>query len=193
MAKAVVLGIGRIWRAASSRPVTLISIHVNMHTPQPSPVNQIIRFRDRLEIVLLSALFIGVILAWTQTNSQVLPTALVALAPVFFISAFLAVAPASSDSQPQGFISLLVSTILPKVMWISCAISAVGIAFHLFHVPSEHYAPMIMIGGTTLLGGTLEVIVFALMRVKQIRVVLPVLYRAIPLLAMDAYILFQVL
>jgi len=81
--------------------------------------------------------------------------------------------------------------IVPKVLWISSAISALGIAFYLFDFGNDGYKRLLMIGGLTIGIGTLLLVVFLASGVKHIKTVTPILLRAVPLCLVDFYILFK--
>jgi hypothetical protein len=81
--------------------------------------------------------------------------------------------------------------IVPKVLWISSAISALGIAFYLFDFGNDGYKRMLMIGGLTIGIGTLLLLVFFVSGVKHIKIVTPILLRAIPLCLVDFYLMLK--
>ena len=81
--------------------------------------------------------------------------------------------------------------IIPKVLWISSAICAMGIAFYLFNLGNEGYKNMLLIGGTTVVAATLILLAFLLGGVRYISTVIPVLFRAVPLGLVSLYILFR--
>lgn len=80
--------------------------------------------------------------------------------------------------------------IVPKVLWISSAISALGIAFYFFNFGNDGYKRLMMIGGLTIGIATLLLAIFLISGVKYIKTVTPILLRAVPLFFLDMYILF---
>ncbi len=91
----------------------------------------------------------------------------------------------------MGFQELLAYVILPKILWISSAILIGGILFYLMTTGNNGYLSMIAIGSTTVIIGTLILLICAVTGTKHISLVIPVLYRAIPALVAGGYIYFQ--
>jgi hypothetical protein len=160
-------------------------------TPTPLIVT-ITKHLPLVEKVLLTALAIGTILTVMQVDSTVTRVSLLGLGVTFF---FLAFGPPTDiprqEGEQFGFSELLGLVVLPKVLWISSAISALGIAFYIFDFGNDGYKRMLMIGGLTIGIGILLLVVFFVRGVKHIRIVIPILLRALPLCLVDFYILFK--
>jgi hypothetical protein len=144
-----------------------------------------------IEKVLLTALAIGIILTVFQVDSTVTRVSLLGLGVTFFLLAYRSTDIPRQEGEQFGFSELLGLMIVPKVLWISSAISALGIAFYLFDFGNDGYKKMLMIGGLTIGIGTLLLGVFFVSGVKHIRTVTPILLRAVPLCLVDFYILFK--
>ncbi|WP_331967573.1 hypothetical protein [Ohtaekwangia sp.] len=144
-----------------------------------------------LERILLTALVIGAMLMLLEISTIVIEVALIGLGVVFFLFAFRPVDLSEQMSKQFGFSELLGLMIIPKVLWISSGISALGIAFSLFHLGNDGYKTLLITGGTTIgVGiGVLLFIIFLTGKNKYLNVVLPVLLRSISLLLMDIYML----
>lgn len=97
---------------------------------------------------------------------------------------------ASREDGAGGFPELLGLTILPKVLWLSSAISAFGIASYIIDFGNDGYKNMLMIGGTTIAIGTLLLVALKMTGLKRINTFMPILLRAVPVCLVDLYILF---
>lgn len=159
-------------------------------TPTPFIVT-ITKHLPLVEKVLLTALAIGTILTVMKIDSTVTRVSLLGLGVTFFLLAYRPNDIPRQEGEQLGFSDLLGLMIVPKILWISSAISALGIAFYLFDFGNDGYKKMLMIGGLTISIGTLLLIVFFISGVKHIRTVVPILLRAVPLCLVDFYILFK--
>ena len=141
---------------------------------------------------LLAGLIISMALTILHFDSSVIiHYCLIGLAAVFFLNAYTPSGIQPLENEKFGFTDLLATTILPKVMWISCAVSAIGILFYIRHFEPQSYKSMLTIGGGSLLIGVFFAGIFVLNRAKGSEVLQPVLLRAIPLLLIDCFILFK--
>ena len=159
-------------------------------TPTPFIVT-ITKHLPLVEKVLLAALAIGTILTTMKIDSTVTRVSLLGLGVTFFLLAYRPTDIPRQAGEQFGFSELLGLMIVPKVLWISSAISALGIAFNLFDFGNDGYKQMLMIGGLTIGIGTLLLVVFLISGVKHIKTVIPILLRAVPLCLVDFYILFK--
>jgi energy-converting hydrogenase Eha subunit C len=163
-------------------------------TSEQTPTPFIVTITKQLplvEKVLLTALAIGTILTVMEIDSTVTRISLLGLGVTFFLLAYRPNDIPRQEGEQLGFSDLLGLMIVPKVLWISSAISALGIAFYLFDFGNDGYKKMLMIGGLTISIGTILLIVFFVSGVKHIRTVVPILLRAVPLCLVDFYILFK--
>ncbi|MBZ0245435.1 MAG: hypothetical protein K8H85_05785 [Cyclobacteriaceae bacterium] len=142
-----------------------------------------------VEKILLSALAIGTILVVLKMDSSVARLSLLGLGVTFFLLAYRPNDIPRKEDEPFGFSELLGFMIVPKVLWISSAISALGLAFYLFDFGNDGYKQMLLIGGLTSGIGTVLLVVFFATGVKHIKMVMPVLLRAVPLCIVDFYLL----
>lgn len=161
----------------------------------PLAAARIAPFISIAERVLLGAFVVGAILFVLGIDDVVATFSIAVLAVVFFLRAYVP-APLPGDISEDtdgeaGFSQLLALSIVPKVLWISCAISAVAITFHIIEMPRENYRQMLMIGGLTLAIGSVMMTFFMATGMKHIRLVAGVLFRAIPLCALDIYLLVR--
>jgi hypothetical protein len=133
---------------------------------------------------------VGMILTAMQVDSTITPASLIGLAITFFLFAYRPLDVPYQENEQQGFADLLALMIIPKVLWISTAMSAFGIGFSFF-ATNEGYKNMLLIGGISIAFATLLLGIFTIIGVKHIRVVAPILLRALPLCLVDFYILFR--
>jgi len=144
------------------------------------------------EQVLLGVLIISILLAFLNIeSSNIMQLCLIGLAGVFFLNAYKPLNIQRSEDEKLGMADLLVSVILPKVIWISCSVSAIGILFYLRQDAPQSYQSMLTIGGGSLFVGLLLVGIFTLAGAKNADALQPIFLRAIPLLLIDAFILFK--
>jgi hypothetical protein len=143
-----------------------------------------------LEMLFLLALTAGTISMIMGNASTVVVVSLIGLAIVFFFSAYKPLNIPQHANEQFGFSALLAFVILPKVMWISCSVSSIGLAFYILKLGNTH-TQLLMIGGSTL-AITILLLAFLLANgTRYINAVTPMLLRAIPLLIIDFYILFS--
>ena len=161
-------------------------------TPAPTPTTVgLTKYIPLIEKILLAALAIGALLAVMQIDTTVASVSLIGLAITYFLSAYRPPSFSQDQSDPFTFRELLALMITPKVLWISSAICAMGIAFYLFNLGNEGYKNMLLIGVMSIGPGTLILFAFLLGRVRYISTVTPVLFRAVPLGLVSLYILFR--
>lgn len=130
----------------------------------------------------------GIILAVLKIDLTILKIGLVGLAVIFFASAFRLPAPSSDQENGQyGFSDLLASSILPKVLWISSAISTIAIALYFIKPENQGYRQMLFIGTTTAATALVILTFFLISGAKHLKAVVPILYRAIPVLIAGLY------
>jgi hypothetical protein len=109
------------------------------------------------------------------------------LAAIYFLNAYMPLNFQREENEKFGMKELLMITILPKILWISCAVCMCG--FFILSENAEHDAhlQMWMIGGSSLLSG-LAFLAFGVVTAdKHASVLTPVALRAVPLLALVIY------
>src|SRR5690606_25340598 len=107
-----------------------------MHQQNATPPLAITRFAPFIimaEKVLLAAVALGVILLVAGVGYGFLIYSLPVLATAFFLRGYVPLpvpenVPSDSEEE-HGFTQLLALSIVPKVLWIACAVSAVGLTF----------------------------------------------------------------
>ena len=162
-------------------------------TSAPTPIPFIVKVTNHLPViekVLLTALAVGLILTVMKIDSAVPEIALLGLAITFFLFAYRTIEIRRYENEQFGFSEFLGYRIIPKILWISSSISALGISFYLFDFGNEGYKQMLMFGGSTIFLGSLVLLVLSVSGVKHLKIVTSVLLRAVPLLLVDMYLLF---
>lgn len=159
-----------------------------MTSPVSPWILKIAKYLDLPEKILALALAIGAILAPVKIDSSVIPISLVGLAVIFFFRAYIPTDGSRSSDKPGDFKALLGSVILPKVMWISSSVMAIGITF--WWLGFNGYEQMLFIGISTMLTTLLLIVFLLLTRSKHTKALMPILLRAIPL-AVTTLLIFE--
>lgn len=98
----------------------------------------------RAEWLFLTGLVIGTILAVLTIDTSVTKVSLIGLAITFFLYAYKPIDIPRTENELLGFSELLALMIVPKVMWISSAVSTLGIAFYLFDFGNPGYKQLLI-------------------------------------------------
>jgi hypothetical protein len=109
------------------------------------------------------------------------------LAAAYFLNAFMPMDFQREENEKFGMKELVFMTILPKVLWIGCAVCMAG--FFILSQNQDHngHLNLWLIGGFTLFGN-LALLAFGIVTAdRHARVLAPISFRAIPLLALVAY------
>jgi hypothetical protein len=138
---------------------------------------------DRAESLMLALLISGVVchfMHWSFAD-QVLVLAFGGLAVVFFLNAYRPPSTSTPDqADRKDFFTLLMQTILPKLLWISSAVGAAALAMVHQHAPKAGYLQMFMIQSVVAIV-CLVAVGLAAAQGKNVQHLVPILYRAIPL------------
>lgn len=151
-------------------------------------------FLDRAELIFLLALASCIAANYAGISGAVIGIviAFAGLGGIYFLMAYRPPAsaqPPSPEGQKTGFQQLLLLTILPKVLWISCAVGAAGLAIYYTRPYNEGFKQMLLIQSTTAVAGGLVIGLFALQGTIGAKNLIPVLYRAIPITLASVLIL----
>lgn len=161
-----------------------------MSESRSSFTQQLFKLIDRAEMILLGALSIALILYTTSFKSEILLNlSLKGLAVLFFLSAYRPIQIERKEGEKLGFMDLLCTTIVPKILWISSAVITVGIILFFSNTGNEGYKIILMLGSITIPVGIILLAAGLSSGVKQLNVIVPILYRAIPLTIVAIYIL----
>lgn len=161
-------------------------------TQSPTPfIVKITNYLPLIEKIFLVALAIGTLLTLLSIDSSVTKFSLLGLGVIFFLMAYRPIDLPAQEGETFGFTELLAWSIVPKVMWINSAVSALGISFYLFDFGNDGYKRMLMIGGLTIGIAILMLTFFLVSGVKNLKMVTPALLRAVPLFLLDIYIFLK--
>jgi hypothetical protein len=161
-------------------------------TTQTTALSKVAPYFSLLEKIFLAGLVVGLVLIFLNpANGAVIKVSLVGLAITYFLTAFKPIdIPVQADERFE-FKDLLTLTILPKVMWISCAISLFGILIYTLQLPHDGHKRLLMTGGSTIVVGLIILDYAALTETKHLKYILPIALRAAPLVVMDFYLLYK--
>lgn len=150
---------------------------------------QILNYLPLAEKVFLAGLGAGFVLMYLALDSNVTYLSLSVLSAVYFLQAYKPPKSQSEEEKPSGFVGLLVFSILPKVMWISASISLIGIMFHLLALTGA--MEMIRLGATTIGTGLFILTILFFNGAKGTKANVPILFRVVPILIVDLYLLLM--
>ncbi len=160
---------------------------------EPTPFSQgLYKQLERLEAIVLAAVIVAVAAHYLGLTSSVtvIVMGLAVLAGIYFLTAFRP-QPVPSAGTKMQFMDLLNMTILPKVLWISSAVGASGLA--LFHADPERpgYKQLLIIQTLTALVAFVIWGFGNMQGIQSIQRLTPAILRAVPLMLAGAYILLQ--
>ena len=165
-----------------------------MSEPRSSFGSKMYSFLPKVEKVLLGVAAIALILRYQGINAdEILKISLAGLAGVFYLMGFMRPPKAETDNSAQtaeekkGFTELLFATILPKIAWISCSISTIGILFALLLLAGSR--EMLTIGASASAMATILVAVGLAQGNEKVKAISDVLYRMVPLLGISVWFL----
>ncbi|MBN8652598.1 MAG: hypothetical protein J0L67_14295 [Cytophagales bacterium] len=153
-------------------------------------INKIIKYLPWAERVFLIFLVAGAILIYFEVNTQLLQLSVLALAIIFFLSAFKIIDIPRKEDEQFGFLDLLAFTIAPKVLWIGSAVSLFGFFIYLLQLGHSGHERGLMSGALGIISGLLIIGVAFISGTKHLKFIVPILLRAIPVAIVDLYLLF---
>ncbi len=147
----------------------------------------IFSFLPLVEKILMAGLGVGLALIYLALDTNVAFVSFNGLAIVYFLYAYKPPEIQRKDDAPLGFMQLLGLSILPKVMWISCSVSMIGIMFHMLALAGS--SEMMLIGVSSIGIGLLLFTISALTNAEGMKEHVPMLYRALPIFLTEMYII----
>lgn len=156
---------------------------------EPSPFMQLVfRNLERLERIVLAYLLIVIGVRSFGQVTVVLPlkVGLIALSIIYFLFANRPPAP-PVDGVKLNFLALIITAILPKVLWISCSVGAVGLAFYFSGMPGARQ--MLLIQTVTGIVGIVLWGIGNLLKVQSLDRLATPITRILPILLIATYIL----
>ena len=158
----------------------------------PTPlIQKVVPFLPLVEKILLTSLLVGIVLVNMQIDSTVAIASLFGLAVTFFLLAFNPPTLPQDENEMLGFPELLGLTIIPKALWISCAVSVVGLTFYTLGLNNPGAKNMAAIGGFSIALATLALCVLLVTGARHLKINIPVLIRAVPICLIDFYVLLK--
>jgi hypothetical protein len=145
-----------------------------------------------IERFFLAALVVGASLSLAGMPAEdIIFVSLSTLSVVYFLNAFRPPQDGGPDAaqEPMGFRDLLASSIIPKVLWISCSTSIIGILFTILRL--EGHEQMLMIGGSSTIMGIFLLGFISIGGTKHLKELQPVLMRAVPIAIITVYIFLK--
>ncbi|MEP1094770.1 MAG: hypothetical protein ABJG78_06640 [Cyclobacteriaceae bacterium] len=137
----------------------------------------------RIERVLWIALIFGIILNYFGQNTLlVIQFSLSLLSVLFFLFAFTRSDVPTSKGEQTSFKELLAWAILPKILWVSAAVSTIALLMSTLELSNDAYLRMLPsgIGGNAI--ATIVLSFLFLSGTKHMQKSLQVLLRTIPIL-----------
>jgi hypothetical protein len=155
-----------------------------MNTTKTKPIKVFFSNLYWLEMILIVILLTGAIL----NNAQLITIALGGLSFAFFLYAYKPLEVEQDENELFGFKDLLSLMILPKVIFIGCSISTVGLLFYYSEIAG--HSIMLTIGNGVILISLLVLGILQISGSLHLKILRPVLLRALPILAINLYVLY---
>ncbi|HEY4654223.1 MAG TPA: hypothetical protein VIH22_06900 [Cyclobacteriaceae bacterium] len=156
-----------------------------------SLLQQITSHLPRLERLLLIVLVLGIASTFVSSvGSLIVNVSIAGLAMTFFLYACKPLERGITASDESAFRDAVARGVVPRVLWISCAVSAMGVLFFLLRMNRESSERMLLIGCVSILAALLALGILRIGGTRHLNAVEPVLLRAVPLLLIDCYLLF---
>ncbi len=158
---------------------------------QPAPLFlRVLPYLDLAEKIFLTGILVGLLLSYLSTDKTVLKFSLVLLSVAYFLSSFKVIEMPRKEDEQFGMTEMLAWLIVPKVLWISCAVSLMGIFVFTLQLDHDGHKRALMIGGASIVVGLVILAYAQLTGTKYLKYILPSVMRAIPLLLVDFYVLY---
>jgi hypothetical protein len=160
-----------------------------MSQPQESFSAKLFEKLQWIEIALWAGAGIGLLLRFASVPSNnLIIISLSGLAIILFLSAYRPPNIVRSDDEKLGFTDLLCFSIAPKVLGISSAVTIIGVLFFLMGM--KGYEQMLLVGSMSIAIASLLIEAGVVMKVKHMKTVISILYRAVPLMLIGFYLLW---
>ena len=164
-----------------------------MTEQQTTLLSKIIPYLNLIEKIFLTGLATG--LAFTfftfDNNKAIIKFSFVGLAISYLLMAFKYIEIPRQEGEKFGFKELLAWIIIPKIIWISCAISLLGFFIYILQLGHDGHKRAFMIAGSNIAFGLIVIIYSLFTGTKHLKYLVPTLIRAIPIAIVDFYLLFN--
>jgi hypothetical protein len=155
-------------------------------------MTKVVSHVDLAEKVFITSLVVGLILTYLNLdNKLIIKVSLVALAITYFLTSFKIIEIPKKEDEQFEFKEMLSWIIVPKVLWISCAVSLFGLFVYTLQLGHDGYKRAFMVGGMTIITGLLFLGYALITGTKYLKYILPTVLRAILLLTVDFYLLYK--
>lgn len=160
---------------------------------EPTPFSQALyKNLERAETLALAVVIVAVAahyLGFTSSTTLIV-AGLSVLAALYFLMAFRPPEPIAEGTK-MDFAFMLSTTILPKILWISSAVGASGLA--LFHADPNKpgFKQMLIIQTLTALVGFVVWGFSNMQGAQHLQRLTPAILRAVPIMLAGAYIILQ--
>jgi hypothetical protein len=145
---------------------------------------------QKAEIVLWLGFILGLLLYYGGYPSRsILLVSLSGLAIIFFLGAYMPSNIERKEDEKLGFSDLIYTTIAPKALGISLAVACVGILFYFTNSNPMGTKQMLILGGFSTAIASAIILIGVATNAKNIKEIIPNLYRALPLMAACFYLL----
>jgi hypothetical protein len=157
--------------------------------------DNVFKLASLIEKVTLLTTLIGLVLNYQNVaeGKTILLIGLAGTTIIWFVLAFKPVELFNSQQEADefgqwGFSEMLALIIVPRILWISSALTAFGVFAFVADFGNDGYLKGLIIGGFSISLCSFILLISLLMGVKKLRVVLPILFRALPVLMLAIYI-----
>jgi hypothetical protein len=145
---------------------------------------------QKAEIVLWLGLILGLLLYYGGYPSRsILLVSLSGLAIIFFLGAYQPSNIQRKEDEKSGLSDFIYLSIAPKVLGISMAVAAIGILFYFINSDPMGIKKMLIVGAFTMTIASAIILIGVATNAKNIKEIIPNLYRALPLMAACFYLL----
>jgi hypothetical protein len=158
-----------------------------MSTTTTPVLQRVSKYLPWAERTILIALILGVFLRQYQANATLQILAIVALATLYFLMAFLPTEIKNPNEERQGFGALLAFTICPKLINIGNAITLIGILFVLIGLQGAMNQLIIGLISSTVATLIIAIGIFTNGYGKEL---IPTVFRSVVLIAVGLFLIF---
>jgi hypothetical protein len=143
----------------------------------------------RVETILWITLILGMSAYYLGLNTIIaVQFSLAILILIFLLFAFIPIDVGHIDGDPFGIKELLAWSIIPKLLWLSCAVACFGLLLYSANFNNAGYLQALAIGSLGLTIATIILSLLFLTGTKKLDNVLPILVRTIPVLIVSIQI-----
>lgn len=150
---------------------------------------KLIPYLSTIERVFLAGCVIGLILYLSTRDGTVLIVTLGGIGAVYFLWAYKPSDVLSREEDALSINEMIIQVVLPKVLWIAAAISAVGLAMYIFDDMDLTYRKMLIVGASLTGLGIVLLLIFRIAGVQGFAVDKRPWLRALPMMLIDLWLL----